>query len=342
MIHRYIPILRWKIGERAALACIPPNGSEDIIPLIVLGDDLNGKEATKTKPAIAGPNFFAQEIFKIWGGRPFYLDASNIPPTSTSHHPLTASAQASQAAGANLIPATHLAAPPPYQTAVQSIANNNHVGAALRVKLQELGALPQWAATWSVPLNVMDLVVDCADTIGMVATLGISLTNVFQNLHGAGQWRTVTIAGTSMPENFTGYAAGLHTIPRAEIQVWQQLTHSNLSYRIDFGDYATVPIVPPPDGIRYGFPINVRYTLPAEFLICKGVVTRGPQGIDQSPQLIGHAQSIFGYGGRNPITCWGDSTVDNIAAGTDTPGALVKWVTIGVNRHIQLVRTLLP
>jgi hypothetical protein len=337
----YVPILRWKAGERDALGHIAGAASPGIIPLIVFGEDLKIKKATKKTPAIQGPDFFCHEILGAWGGRPFYLDASNIAPTSAGNHILVGIANVCGAAGTQLIPATILGAPPPYQAAVQTVAQQNQRGCALRISPQELSNIAQWVGSWFIPLNRTDLIVDFKDSVGLAAGLMASLVSAFQNLHGWQQWRSITFAGTSMPENFTGYNNGLHTVTRHEWQIWGHLA-ANLPYQINYADYATVPIVPPPEGIRYGFPINVRYTLPTEFLICKGVVTRGPTGVDQSLQLVGHAQSIVAYHNRHPIQCWADRTIDRIAAGTESPGALVKWVTIGVNRHIQLVRTLLP
>jgi hypothetical protein len=136
--------------------------------------------------------------------------------------------------------------------------------------------------------------------------------------------------------------AGLHTIPREEVQLWSDIANAGLPYRIDFGDYATPPIAEPPPAIAWGYPINVRYTLAKDFLICRGVKTTGFGGVDMDTQLIGHAQSIVAYTQRGPINCWADNYIDQIAAKTIGPGNLETWVQIGINRHIELVRSLLP
>jgi hypothetical protein len=145
-----------------------------------------------------------------------------------------------------------------------------------------------------------------------------------------------------MPENFGGMKAGLHTIERAELALWHQLLQSSLPYRIDYGDYATVPIIPAPSAIAWGYPINVRYTLPTKFLICRGVQTTGEDGVDLDEQLIGHAKSIKKYRSRNRVDCWSDKTNDKIAEEEEKPGNLETWVKIAVNRHIELVRSTIP
>jgi hypothetical protein len=194
---------------------------------------------------------------------------------------------------------------------------------------------------WPVAPQQTDLIVDLADNVA--TALGSVLQIAFRNLHRGTEWRTVTIAGTSMPENFVDYDTnGVHVIERKEWTIWQQLIASSLPYRLDYGDYATVPIRDEHAQIRSGFPKSVRYTLPTQFLIPRGVRTRGEGSKDQSIQLIAHAKTIVNYTKRSRLECWADETIDKIAAKEMNPGSLGSWVTIGVNRHIVRVRTDVP
>ena len=146
-----------------------------------------------------------------------------------------------------------------------------------------------------------------------------------------------------MPENFTGLVAGKHIIPRSEVALWQMLAAAQLPYQIDFGDYASISTTPPPSGIAWGFPINVRYTLATDFLVCRGVATTGFGGVDMAPQLTSHANTIRQHAGRTPLAhCWADGVIDAIAANGASPQGLEHWVQLGVNRHVELVRHLLP
>ena len=146
-----------------------------------------------------------------------------------------------------------------------------------------------------------------------------------------------------MPENFMKYDKDdTHLIERLEWTLWQQLISMSLPYRLDYGDYATIAIGPPPADIRWGFPINVRYTLPTQFLICRGVRTRGEGAKDMDKQLIGHAITITNYKKRDRLDCWADDTIDKIAAKDEKPGNLEYWVQIALNRHITRVRTDMP
>jgi hypothetical protein len=341
---RYIPILRLMRGERVGLQHLSPAGRTNVAPMLVIAPkQFVGKKATKKHPAIPAANVIANEIMTAWGTAPFYLDASALSATPSGHHPIVDIANACRAIGLNLIPATPLHVAAPYQHGVQAVVTADNRGVALRVDLNEFSTAAQWMSHWPFQLGATDLVVDVEDNAPMVATLGAAVTNVFLALPSAGQWRSVTIAGTSMPENFTGFVAGKHLIPRAEVVVWQRLNSAQLPYQIDFGDYATVSTAPAPSGIAWGFPINVRYTLAGDFLVCRGVATTGFGGIDMAPQLTGHAAMIVQHGGRGPLAhCWADGTIDVIAANGTGPQGLEHWVQLGVNRHIELVRNLLP
>lgn len=344
MVHNYIPILRWKQGERRGLAQLQATTKADITPLLQLAPDQfrppRGRAAASLSPAQA----FAREVDADWGATPFYLDASRLQPSAGApHHPLVDIANACRAAGLQLIPSTTLAASTAYAAAVQAVAAIDGRGVALRVDLPEMTSAASWVAAWPIPLGDTDLIADFAGSVGTVAALGASGVAAFASLHQGASWRTVTIAGTSMPLDFSGYAAGTHLIRRAEWALWNALNGASLPYRLDYGDYATVSLAMPPPNIAWGYPINVKYTLPDEFLICRGVRTTGRGSVAMPTQLLQHARTITSYPSRAIIpTCWADDLIDDIAAGRASPGALELWVRIGVNRHIERVRLDLP
>ena len=181
------------------------------------------------------------------------------------------------------MPATRLRVSDAYDAAVLKIVQADKRGVALVVSLREFTAGSDWIRNWPHALNQTDLILDLEDTVATVADLGSALDMAFRNLHGAGKWRSVTIAGTSMPENFSEYERDdVHLIERPEWTLWLHLLSLSLPYQIDYGDYATVPITGAPSEVRTGFPINVRYTLPNQFLICRGVRTRGEGSREQA------------------------------------------------------------
>lgn len=344
MVYRYTPLLRWKRGERVGLRNTAVSQRQDVTPLFAIAaDQYKGKEPNRSRAAVSPADALVAEILNTWGTAPCYVDASGIGHTVRHPHPIADIAASARQHGANVIPATRLSAPVAYQQDVAAVHRIDGKGAALRVDLQGLTSAATWTGSWPIPLADTDLVANFGTNVGTVYGLGSTATQAFQSLHSGNQWRSVTVAGTSMPDNFTGFQAGLHIIDRQEWRFWNSLSAAGLPYRLDYGDYATIPVNSPPPGISWGFPINIRYTLRQEFLICRGVSPTGYGGQDMDVQLISHAQSIRTYPGRDPIpNGWADVEIDGIANQTTGPGNLEKWVQIGVCRHIERVRTDLP
>lgn len=340
---RYVPIFRWKRGERVGLQHLQGAAKARCQPIFLLGtDQFKPKSATKTKAAIPAPAHFVQEVAKTWGASAFALDASTLP-VPGGNHPFVTVAGAARAAGLHLVPATNLGAQASYQAAVAAVAQMDNHGVCLRIDLQEAASATNWVPQWPHAPAQTDIVIDFGEGIAQAIHLGSALTAAVANLHLGPQWRSVTIAGTSMPPNFGGIAAGLHRIPRAEYALWQQLSGAGLPFQLDYGDFASVSPGVPPSNIAWGYPINVRYTLPNDFLICRGVRTDGPLGVDMDVQLVQHANSIVGYANRGPLgNCWADDTIDQIAAGAIGPQGLEHWVQLGVNRHVELMAAILP
>ena len=343
MQYRYVPNLRWKRGEKAALKHLSTNGHTDVQPLFLLGaDQFKAKKATKNNPALPAPRVVAEDIAAYWGTDPFFLDASSLSSTGLPQHRLSDIAAECRNLGLSLIPCADLGMSSSYAAAISAIVHVDGRGVGLRIDLQELTSMPSWIGSWVFPLAETDLIVNFGDQAQQVHSLGNILISAFQSI--ASGWRSVTMVGTSMPENFVGLSAGTHLLPRFEKHIWDMLNSAPLPYRLDFGDYATVSLAPPPPGIAWGYPISVRYTLPNETLICRGVRTKGVGAQDMDVQLLGHAKTISNYGpARGSLPhCWADQEIDDIANGNTNPGNLEHWVRIGVNRHIELVRSMLP
>ena len=254
MRNIYVPVLPWKRGEKVALRHLSASARDSVRPLLVISPpQYVGKKATKAKPAVIADDVFAAEVSAAWGPGEFYLDASGLPDAG-KNHPISGLASSSRKAGLKLIPATRLGASGAYQTAVAAIMATDKRGIGLRVDLHQFTSANSWVAEWHAPLNQTDVFADFASNIETVFALGNAVDHAFQNLHGAGQWRSVTSLGTSMPDNFSGLGAGLYRIDRVEWKLWNKLNKGPLPYRLDYGDYATVPVVTPPEGIAWGYP----------------------------------------------------------------------------------------
>ncbi|WP_373413728.1 hypothetical protein [Ensifer aridi] len=341
---RYVPILRWKRGERVALQRLTAQARARTMPLVLLGSEqFKVKAATKAHAAVPAPQVFVRDVLSDWGKGTFFLDASSLPTQGTQAHPVATIAAVARAANASMIPVVHLGASHAYVSAVTAIKNIDGRGVCLRIDMQELFSVAHWLPKWPFPIGETDLIVDFGENVASAAALGTALDAAFKGLNAHSKWRSITVAGTSMPANFTGYTAGQHHITRIEAQLWSRLSALPLPYQLDYGDFASITTGVTPTNIAWGYPINVKYTLPTHFLIFRGVRTTGPSGVDMDVQLRGHANGIAGYSPRYPVaSSWGDQTIDQIAVGKADPKGLEHWVQLSVNRHIELMHAILP
>ncbi len=333
-----------KRGELVAVQHLQAATKARITPYLDVSQDrFRETKATSKKPAASAPDAIADDLAKHWGKGKIFIDASKVAPSATSPSPIVEIANACAALGISMVPATQLTADATYQAEVRAVALKQGLGICLKVDLAEMTSASSWISTLPFPPAEIDLIVDLGSAVSTVLSLGPAISAAFKTLAAASSWRSVTMAGSSMPENFTGYASGSYLISRDEATLWGNIVASGLPYTLDFGDYTTVAVTAPASGIAWGFPINARYTLDDEFLVCRGVKTTGPTAVDLSVQLVGHARSIVAHPKRISLTgCWADKQINSIAASGAGQGNLETWVKLGVNRHIELIRARLP
>lgn len=352
--RNYTPLLRWKRGEQVALSNLSDVARENITPLIMLANDqFKPRKATLKVEARTAAKAFCDDVKGAWGDGEFMLYAGDLPATEEDEpHPIIAIGSQALEAGLVLTPVVWLDDTDEYKIAAVEVANEGHGGLALRIDLSDMDTASDWAALVT-PENT-DLIVDLADSIGVASSLGKAFGDAFANLYAGSSWRSVTIAGSSIPDDFTGVPAGTHRIARKELAVWRSLRERSLPYRLFFGDYETISPNARAPGVRWGYPINVKYTLANDFFICRGIRTLGlptrpakpgapvkpvkaVPTMDMGPQLVNHANAIVALPDRGAIPeCWGDTQIDQIAAGDIGPGGLAEWVQYSVNRHIEL------
>lgn len=335
----YRPILRWKRGEKNALYSLQNSTKPGVKPIITLdADQYKASRQTKSAQSVPAAEHFVNEIKYYWGYNEFYLDASGLNITHTQNHPIIDIANHAIKNGVKLIPMAKLNSNSQYINAVIYASSILNTGAALRIDLAGMTSALNWSQNWPIPTSNTDVVVDFANNIINTLSLGPILNQAFQAFNFGAQCRSVTVASTSMLDNFSGYSNGLYTLPRDEITLWNQVSQ-NAPFSIDFGDYATIACAAPPANIRWGYPITVKYTLPSEFLICRGLPTTGINAVDMDIQLKSHANSICNYQNRFYLShCWADNHIDQIALGAESPGNLETWVSLSVNRHIEITR----
>lgn len=352
MSTRYVPILRWKQGERIALRHLSVAGRTNVVPHFVIAQAQFGlPKRRKKKPAAksakkappSASEYLSKQLHDIWGNAAFYVDASDLPGT-LSAHTLDDLRTSADALSLQLVPSIRLNAPTEYVGAVRRATNKDGRGAGLRISLAQLTSASSWIGSWPIPLAETDLMVDLGGSVGNVLALGQSVHLAFQSLHQANLWRSVTVTGGNIPATLSGYFVGLTMLPRAELQLWSSLRKSGLPYALDFGDYATIGPDSTTENIEGPVPINAKYTCKPDFAVFHGVKTKGPGSKSRDQQYRSYASQVVKLANRGALAhCWGDKMVDGIASSsTSSPGSPSSWVSYSVNRHIELTRSQLP
>ena len=184
----------------------------------------------------------------------------------------------------------------------------------------------------------LDLIVDLGE---LKTEPSVSVLMARTALHQAqklGAWDRIVLAAASFPEDLSGVsAASVDTLPRREWQLWQALQRKPalLPENLIFGDNAISHPVPrelDPRIMRMS--ASIRYTTVEHWLILKGRnVTQ--YGFEQYFELCKRLTKRPEYKGKD--FSWGDDFIWQCAHHESGPGNATTWRKVGVNHHITFV-----
>lgn len=346
--YRYVPIIRWKQNERAALRNLSDEGRRKVTPLIALspqqyiGPRRSSSKAAKTS-VISPSEYFVTQVLDAWGPTRVFVDASELSGT-TSRHDFDDIAESARTLGANIVPATRLEAPSEYLNSIMRVSAQDNRGMAFRLTLSEMVAASDWFSRRICDPKKTDLIIDLAGSVSSVAALGVSVAPAFASLYRGNQWRSVTLAGGCIPSTLSSFDHGATAVPREELSLWRLLSAANLPYRLDFGDYGSISPDASTKSIPASVPINAKYSLSERFLVFRGVKITGPGAVPMDHQLRNYAKAIVAHPTRGALShCWADGRIDQMATDTSiSMGNAGVWVGLNMNRHIEVTRYVLP
>lgn len=325
MVQCYVPILKWKQGERIALR--ETNEVKDkLCPVFNVTGTMNAET-------------FAKQVETDWGKeRPFYLD----------FHPTFAGNPVNFLNAARLpalIPIISLDKSPAYVGAIGQKAGELS-GIALRIQLgdtDKLSDLVYTAQTAKTDEQTLDLIIDLGDITSLsqdiIKTLVKPVCTVLDEAK-AFPFRRVVVAGASFPQSLEVPQGQVSTLARLEWALWKEVYKTQP--HICFGDYgADDPHDPVYDHQVTMIP-TIRYTHEDHWFIVRGILDRN-NPYDFS-QFHGLSQTLIGlneYCGE--VYSWGDRRIYECAGKTCTGsdgcnhGNMATWVQINTNHHLTYV-----
>ena len=346
----YVPVLKGKEGEFAALETLAPNIRARLMPLIevpdVPYDYANDRPSKSLDDHIAG---VADRLFRCCQDLPLYIDL----PWFKEEEELADGRVALEVVladcakkGVQVVPVVSRMSSLKYLAAAGSHAKTSDVGVCVRLLVEDFeeevdidSEIERLLAACGANEDTSDLVIDLED-LGPEASRAVLVArSVFSMIKGHDSWRRIILAAASFPEDLSEIdSARITTLPRREWELWKTLQRRpNLLPRpeIIFGDYAISHPVPKElDPRTMRMSASIRYTTQENWLVVKGRNVR-QYGFDQYFELCKTLVKLPEFFGKN--YSWGDQYIAACALGQTGPGNATTWRKVGTNHHLTVI-----
>lgn len=338
--NHYVPVLKIKRGEKAALREIAPGIRLHVSPLLEIVERTKPTIGEHLNTAFKGLADSLQLYSRC------FLDAREIAPDG----PSAAEEVFNRAyeAGIQFTPVTGVT-----RTAdVAAALKYNTHGVALRLTLQEFesgrlpGAVAKFLSDHMLIQEETDLIIDLGPVDEFVTDGVIGLTNAFlADVPDHARWRTFTISGSAFPIHMGVVNRNSYElIERSEWIAWRENLYfgrSAIPRLPTFSDCA----VQHPRGVE-GFDFrfmqvsaSIRYALADNWLLTKGVSTKIIPATVQFPELA--TQLVYGPHSqlyRGAGHCSGCASIYGSANGVSSGlGSPEAWRRLGTIHHISTV-----
>ena len=348
-LRRYVPCLRWKLGEYQALLRSSPKVLDSIVPLIEvpeIGFDFKTREATKSIDKHLSA--FAKQVVDKWGRRNCLVDMRLIDPLermADGRHPATFVFDDLRSKGALATPTVGLTRDSRLESAIKQIVASDGRGLCLRVSIEEVARRDVASSVDHVLARIGAAVAQCDFILDMAAPnfepidgLTGLLEALVAELPHLNDWRSFGLIATSFPSSMTEVEQGLSEVPRNEWRLYKSVAEqfARRGLRVpSFGDYAiNHPKVPELD-MRLVKPYaSLRYTIADSWLIARGQNVRD-YGYGQYKGLCRQVVESGFYAG--PAFSLGDEYINRCAQGMASTGNLTTWRRVGTNHHLEKV-----
>lgn len=342
----YVPILKWKLGEKKALEQLRP----DIIALITPLIELQPCEGLEEVVEIADK--FGNELEKVWKSKQrFFLDVTNIEESCESEicydltHPLIRFIDKANSKGKLCIPIVPSRSMNDYAQLIKSTKMYFKEGIAIRVRkdsfLDADSAIPEFLNKINLPENKVSIIIDVQEVSGDdIPTLVMSIKSILGEIEVT-KYQNIIMVGTGYPTDYPSQFMGAErykAVQRTELGLWRTLraksTHAKAE-NVVFGDYCCSNSQPLPQDVSQMRPSAIiRYTREEAWHIWKGVsLMRG--GHIQYHELAAELVASGLYQGAS--YSWGDEQILLVAEHKRNSGNPTTWVQIATNHHITHV-----
>lgn len=335
----YVPVLKIKRAEKAALASVGSSHPRAFTPLL----EVVARKSEKSLPQHIDTTFdnLAQSVAKL---SPCFIDTRELAPDGDAAS--VAAFERAYADGIDFVPVVGITRLAGNAAALKYRQN----GVALRITRHEMEAggltkaIQEFLHAFSLNENDVDLIMDMGH-VGDMISVGVSLLahSFLQAIPNRQAWRTLTLSGCAFPSSMAKVGKNAHLfVNRLEWVCWRGLysQRATLDRLPTFSDCA----IQHPDGVEGFDPKTMaasaaaRYTSGDAWLLVKGESTKVKS---PSVQFRHIAKSIVAKQHRNyymgPQHCAGCEMINEAANGAPKLGSLEKWRLIGSIHHVTTV-----
>ncbi len=335
----YVPILRWKMGEKGALKTLFQEDRARMTPLIEWSGPGEVSPVEDRLSPTPSPKTLARDILKCWGPRPFFCDlhwflVGDLCGDSAELQRFTIELRAG---GLRPIPVFGLGDGPDYLSAMSPLMSDR--GVCLRLRYADLDGsdlsnrVNSFVSTISASWPAIDIVADFEMHYGEM-----DIDAVCTRVPQAAACRTLTVAAGSFPIDLRAFKnPGSYYQPREEWLRWKNQVSTALTRRPTFGDYATLHprLTSSKGGLNPS--ASIRYATADRWLIMKGDGLHNEDGPGHkqyraNAMLLTERREYCG-----PDFSYGDRYISEVAGAETGTGTPMTWVRAGVNHHVTFV-----
>lgn len=346
----YVPILKGKEGEFAAVEALFGDAKLAILPLVEVPsipfDYVNEQPSRTLEKHVGG---LAARIQRAWKSeRPIMLDLGahcDEEVLSSGKHAFSLFAEEAQAEKLQVIPVLDPTSSHAAIDAAGEHASSSGLGVCVRLRLADFGEdvdvvgfLSGLLERLGLKPDETDIVVDFQEIrdVSQSILMFRAVQGILPEVEG---WRRMILAAASFPEDLRDAdAAATSVLPRLEWRLWKSLqARPDRLLRSEwiFADYGiTHPMLKELDPRTMRMSASIRYTGPDEWVIVKGRNVR-QYGFEQYFELASTLIRHPTFSGE--AFSWGDSYIYSTAAKKTGPGNATTWRKVGTNHHLTLV-----
>ncbi len=368
----YVPILKWKRAEQAALQALGDQEKKLLTPLIELVmptvpffkkiDKENSVKKSLDKRSAEIVRKFKEkrikeipdEILQCWGTGPIFVDFTLLyDGDQLKIDSLNEIISAGITKNLKIIPVLNLNDDANLKKSFISVVEKSNNGLCLRITqsdLSDVEALNKkfeaFLKDFKLNKNIIDLLIDLKE----IRELGgkyMQSINSAQKIINLSDWRNFIFASGAFPENLSECKLDEPTsLPRFDWQNWCDSIKSNKLTRTPvFADYAIRNPIFNEATQYYSSTPSIKYTLENDWLVLKGKMNQSEHYLVNAKLLVEDMTSTF----CGESHCWGDKKIaekakyyhqyvnevksGKLKKGKGT-GRSTDWIAWGINHHL--------